>query len=436
MSPRGITILAAILLGGGVAQARPRVQPRRPDPVPRPGPVPRPVSALTRIQPIEDPGGKGLRHVLEQLSCLKQGKRPRLVRIAHYGDSIVAGDRVSSGARQVLQAAFGDAGHGFFLLRAPSRWYHRAGVKVWRSKFWRSASMLHHFIKSGRYGYGGVMNWTYATGAWVRLTPQKEGKVGGRFSRLQVYFERRPRGGWLRLRQGRLELGRIDISGKTRRAAEGAFHFIETAKPVTLEVGKGGVRIFGVALERSGPGVVWDGLGLVSARYTTLATLPAGHWRRELLRRGAALVVIQYGANISDKRTLNERFYRRAVARILRRLQPLRSKVSCLVVGPVDRGFSWRHKKPSRPIVGRIIAAQREAALAHGCAFWDSRAAQGGEGAARRWFRARPPLIWNDLTHLTPEGATLIGKLLGEALLRSHRAHVRLHPIGACSKAR
>jgi len=428
MTPRRIAILGAIFLGGSGAQARPSDAPGRLEPPPRPRP------ALTRAQPILDPGGKGLRYALEQLACLKKNKRPRHVRIAHYGDSIVAGDRVSSGARQVMQAAFGDAGHGFMLLRAPSRWYHRAGVKVWRSKFWRRASMLRRWLKNGRYGYAGAISWTYATGAWVRLTPKKEGKVGGRLSRLRVYFERRPRGGWLRLRRGRLELGRIDLGGKSRTPSEGAFHFTETTKPLTLEVGRGGARIYGVSLERSTPGVVWDGLGMVSARYATLASLPPGHWRRELQRRGVALVIIQYGANISDKRTLNERRYRRAVTRILRRLKPLRSKLSCLVVGPVDRGFSWRRKKPSRPIVRRIIKVQREAALAHGCAFWDSHAAQGGDGAARRWLRARPPLIWNDLTHLTPDGATLVGKLLGEALLRSYKAHVRLHTTAACPK--
>ena len=80
----------------------------------------------------------------------------------------------------------------------------------------------------------------------------------------------------------------------------------------------------------------------------------------------------------------------------------------------------------------RISQWQRALALANGCAFWDSLAAQGGNGAARRWFRARPSLMWHDLTHLTPDGAALVGRLFAEALLRAYGRFRKKHGTTSC----
>ena len=417
---------------------RPTAGPERAAPVPRLRPIQPP---LFRFQALEDPGGKGLRHVLERLSCLKAQGTPKLVRIAHYGDSIVATDEVSGGARRVMQARFGDGGHGFLIVKPPSRWYHREGVWTRRSKYWRVASMIHNWYKRRRYGLGGAISWTHAPGAWLRLYPKKEGRFGGRTSRLRVYFERYRHGGWMRLRQGRKVLGRIDtrLPGPTRSrkhvAASGVFTFPETDRRLTLELGGGGgLYLHGIALERKGPGVVWDGLGMTSARIDTLGHLPPEHWRKALQLRGTDLVVIQYGANISDLKRLPEAWYVKRLRRVLSRLTPIRKRLSCLVVGPVDRGFRWKHNKASRPIVGKIAEVQRRVAFELGCAFWDSRAAMGGPGAARRWLRAKPPLIWGDLTHLRPAGAYIVGRLMAEALLHAHDQRNKRLGARACPR--
>ena len=70
---------------------------------------------------------------------------------------------------------------------------------------------------------------------------------------------------------------------------------------LTLEHGGGGMLdLYGVAMERSRPGVVVDSLGVVGRR---LSNLRAWDWSiigEQLATRDPRLVVLQYGTNESD----------------------------------------------------------------------------------------------------------------------------------------
>jgi hypothetical protein len=59
-----------------------------------------------------------------------------------------------------------------------------------------------------------------------------------------------------------------------------------------------------------------------------------------------------------------------------------------------------------------IAEAQRQAALAHGCAFWDLRAKMGGKGSMLRWVAAG--MAQADHVHFTGPGY----RMLGDAVFR------------------
>ena len=74
----------------------------------------------------------------------------------------------------------------------------------------------------------------------------------------------------------------------------------------------------------------------------------------------------------------------------------------------------------SRPIVGRLVEAQRKAALMSGCAFFDTFQAMGGAGAVALGRKLKPPLAAPDLRHPTRAGQRKIGTLLYAALMRGY----------------
>ena len=81
----------------------------------------------------------------------------------------------------------------------------------------------------------------------------------------------------------------------------------------------------------------------------------------------------------------------------------------------------------SVPVVSEMVQAQRQAARAEGCAFFDTFMAMGGEGSAGRWFRQSPRLIGGDLGHLTASGHIVVGEMFYRALMEAYVAYRREH---------
>jgi lysophospholipase L1-like esterase len=64
-----------------------------------------------------------------------------------------------------------------------------------------------------------------------------------------------------------------------------------------------------------------------------------------------------------------------------------------------------------------MIRSQRETALAHGAAFWNSSQVMGGAYALCEWKRQSPALVSGDNLHLSRQGYTLVGEKFAEAVL-------------------
>jgi hypothetical protein len=77
----------------------------------------------------------------------------------------------------------------------------------------------------------------------------------------------------------------------------------------------------------------------------------------------------------------------------------------------------------SLPVVPGMVEAQRRAAQAEECAFFDTYQAMGGEAAAGRWFRRNPRLVSGDLSHLTIRGHAVVGEMFYRALMQTYVAY-------------
>jgi lysophospholipase L1-like esterase len=177
-------------------------------------------------------------------------------------------------------------------------------------------------------------------------------------------------------------------------------------------------RILGVDLLSGRPGVVVDTLGLNGAELPALVKWQPD-LRRTLLRSAdPALVIVSYGTNDMGRGDFDFTDYRSRAAEILRGLREDLPASSILVTGPIDRAAG---KKKGGQTISRnaplVTRALREAAAATGCAFWDARAAMGGEGSIRRW--ARGGLAQRDLVHLTGSGYGKLAGMLFDSLTKA-----------------
>ncbi len=353
---------------------------------------------------------------IQAVADLANGKR-QYVRIAHYGDSHMANDGITDVTRKMLQRRFGDGGHGFSLVHARTAWYKHRGIKRTASEGWKITNFLNGNGTDGAYGYGGVAV-EGGPGETFALDSQKH-PVSHAF----LYY-----------RSAGKAVVSVKVDGKNADAlqindAAGVDGMREWKLPlgphsVTWRVTAGNVRLFGGALETD-RGIVYDSLGEVGARGTRWLNANEGHLTTTLKQRNPDLVIFNYGGNERiDK--ITEAQYLERMGKVVNRFvlvpeqggkpQPARS---CLLIGPGDHGVRKAGKVVSDTDIIRIIDWQRKLAKQTGCAFWDSRAAMGGEGSMGRWVSSG--LGWADYAHFSPKGEAFMGVATYRALLRAFK---------------
>lgn len=369
------------------------------------------------------------------------GGPPEVVRILHFGDSHVTADYWTGTIRQLLQARFGDGGVGYVMPGRPWRYFRHSRAKTIGSGWTTiglgkepsegllglSQTALRPVRRSGAAGvvapgayfeiqfaatdpqacasvlvddnlyFSGPINAeTLIPGAPLPAAPDLSPDSEG--SRAPARTSLAPELGFLR-NSGPLADGPHQITVQA-----------DCGKPF---------RLLGIDFTSGRSGIIVDTLGINGASIYAL-----DKWRPDvrasLLRRSApVLVIVSYGTNDMGDRDFVFADYKAVVVRILAQIRGDLPEAAVLVTGPIDRGRArrWGWGFPAEN-ENQVIRALKEAADSTGCAFWDARAAIGGDGAIYGWAAAG--LAQRDLVHLTEPGYLAFGKLLVDRLLEAY----------------
>ncbi|MDC0721347.1 GDSL-type esterase/lipase family protein [Nannocystis bainbridge] len=391
-----------------------------------------PEDATPVEMPLERP--EALDRFYAALTRTHLGLPGAITRAMHYGDSAIGNDGITGAIRSKLQARFGDAGHGFHLLGQPNASYRHQGVRFDERSPWQHCFIIFDCKKDGYYGVGGT-TFESAGGAEIRLSTAQKGPMGRKVARYEVWYAGMPKGGKLRLKLDEQEPVELETAAEQ---LEDRWHVIETDDGEhTLSVraaGGGKVRAYGVAMERSGPGVVYDEMSQIGALTRRILNFDADHLQRQIARRDPDLLVLMFGGNDMNTQGTMEKYKAEyaAVIQLFRKADPT---LPCLVMAPLDHGErDGSGKIVTRPIVTKLVQAQREVAQAEGCAFFDTYEAMGGAGSMGRWVRSSPALGAGDLSHLTHHGHKVVGALLYRSLMQGY-AEYRQRIAGTPVKA-
>jgi len=369
---------------------------------------------------------QNLRPFFTALERSAMDKPGAITRIAHYGDSAVAADAIASTARRRFQKRFGDAGHGFILISRGNMHYAHKDVLHRTSKGWSAESAVQKSIGEAWYGYGGVQLRGRA-GESALIGTVKEGPIGTRVSRFELFYQRHKRGGHLQVKIDGEAREPIDTRADTREDAFERYDLPDGPHTLSLRaVGGGESRLYGVVLERDEPGVVYDSLGLVGGRAQRLLNLKAAHIKRQIAHRDPDLLVLGFGGNESANSWLNMERYEQELVQVVKHMRAGKPKMACLLFAPLDQGeHDKRGKVVTVETLPQIVEVQRRVAKRLGCAFFDTFTAMGGEGSMARWRKSRPRLATSDLRHATPEGYEVIGNLYYKAMLEAFATHLK-----------
>jgi lysophospholipase L1-like esterase len=348
-------------------------------------------------------------------SALRQSSA--ITRVAHYGDSAVAADEISSTARRKLQSRFGDSGHGFMLTAKGTMFYGHRDVLHRESDGWELTSIVRRQLRSGYYGYGGIVA-TGRSGEYTMFGTSTRGSVGRSVSRFEVFYQRYGNGGELRLALDGKGEQVLTTNSATPEDAWEVIQVPDGEHSLALRA-RGEVRMYGVSQERDVPGVVYDALGLVGARADRLLDADPHHIAGQIAHRNPDLLVLGFGGNEAGNDNLDMQRYARSLTQVIKLMRSGKPGMSCLLFGPLDQGErNVRGDVVTLRSLPGIVDVQRRIAHEQGCAFFDTYKGMGGQGSVGRWYRARPRLFSPDFRHATPAGYALIGDMYYRALLK------------------
>jgi hypothetical protein len=370
--------------------------------------------------PLLDPSGHALDGFFASLRRTEQKQEGAVTRIAHFGDSIIVSDYVSGTLRRKLQSSFGDAGHGFVLIANAWPAYFHNDVTRYATAGFNVSRIVGPYAADGLYGLGGV-SFSTPPNVLSRVGTAESGDFGRKVSRFTLYYLQQPQGGSLELSIDGAAPTELSTAGDAVRSQVHSVDVPDGSHTLSLQTKRGTSRLFGVVLERSGPGVVLDALGVQGARIRFMDKQDDQHWADQLKLRSPQLLVYQFGANESADGFLYPMVdYHRTMRDVLEQGKRALPGSSCLVIGAMDRAAKVGDEIVSLRVMPDLLKNQQQAALDAGCAFFDTWTAMGGARSMPRWVKKG--LGQADLTHPTAVGAEIIGTWIYRALLQSYSA--------------
>jgi lysophospholipase L1-like esterase len=373
-------------------------------------PKPPPVSAKLRAEAHEgvfEKVANGADIPVENASALvpffellyrhQKAELPGPVRILHYGDSHTAADEWTGDLRSRFQEKFGDGGSGYSFAGRPWNGYRRLDVRTGSTRGWHTDGLVGR-TGDGVYGLGGVSMSTQSPREAVYL--QADGQE------FELFYLQQPGGGAIQVYDNGGLVERISTDGV---AEPGYYHYETVPGPHKLEVETlehAPVRLFGWTAENS-TGITYETLGINGAQASIVLDWNEPVLRSNIERRNPALIVLAYGTNEAGRKDWTVDTYKGMFEELIARIRAAAPTATILVIGPPDRDLHTRKGWLPMEKIDTINEAQRQAAVATGCAFWDLRAKMGGRGSMQQWVQAG--LAQVDHVHFTGAGYRMLG---------------------------
>ncbi len=375
-----------------------------------------------------DETGKGN---LKNLFSKLRGASGKKMRILHYGDSQIEGDRMTSFLRQRLQEQFGGNGPGF--IPAVNVYNTISFVQQCSPNFTRYTNFGGEALKTNQYG---IMN------SVGRFTPE--------YADTTDVSLLTPVKGWIDVESNRLAYGRAKnynniylhyTGAKTKCVfkvyqngnlivtdslkADGKYHIYPLNFPnnpgkIRLEFeAKISPNILGLSLEGD-IGVQVDNIAMRGSSGTFFGRVDQGLAKRIYNEQNVELFIMQFGGNsvpyikdsVSARKSAS---YFKGQLYTIKKLCP---NATIIVIGPSDMSTLIEGEYTTYPILPYYIECLRRITKEVGGAYFDMYAAMGGKDAMIAWVESG--LAAKDYIHFSNKGASIATQKFYDALMTAY----------------
>lgn len=385
-------------------------------------------SVKTIIQPLEFPAENDtlLNPFFAKLKRLESGNE--LIRILHYGDSQIEGDRITSYFRNQMQKQFGGGGVGLIPVTPinPASVSYVFDI----SPNWSRYTILNTKKTEEEPDYGIMGYFSRFSNrdfledkekeAWVYLKhPNITYSRASKFNNCKLFFAGNRSPLLIELKKNEITLD-ADIFPAGNNLKVVNWNVETGARNLFISFkGKDSPDVYGIALD-SNRGIAVDNIPLRGSSGLEFTRMFEQPYHRVLNRLNVKLIVLQFGVNAVINMSKNVARYEKAFERQLMALRQVQPGIPIIVIGVSDISQNTAEGFVTNEAVEKVRNAQRRAAFNAGCAFWDMYEGMGGKNSMPSWVYATPALAQKDFLHLNALGARIIGEMFYRSLMNEY----------------
>lgn len=384
-----------------------------------------PSESTTSLQ-YNEQGLKALKAFFEKLDAASTGKK---VRILHYGDSQIEGDRMTSYIRQRMQTQFGGFGPG--TIPAKNEYNTITFKQTCSPNLQRYTNFGGQSLKSRRYGsmntaarftpeYDKLDSAQLATmpfqKAFIEIEPTKTAYSRARtYNHARMFYTSCVKPCAISVYNG------SELIHQDSLINDGKYHVLNLEFPNTPSKlryefsAQVSPTIIGFSLE-SDFGVFVDNIGMRGSSGTFFGKLDQATTAKMYEDLNVEMVIMQFGGNgvpyMND--SVSARRFAKNFKGQLYTLKKLRPNAAIVVIGPSDMSMQTPTGYATYKMLPYLVTQMEKVTKEVGASYWDLFGAMGGENSMPSWVEKG--LAGNDYIHFTNRGASIASQLFFDAL--------------------
>lgn len=377
---------------------------------------------------IQSRNGRALYDFFRALNDLKEENTG--LRVLHYGDSQIEGDRITDYLRLKLQGQFGGEGPGLVSLIPISQsvinriengpGWERYGTYTAKDKR----------VQHNNYGilagfcrflpYKKLMDTSAILTTTIGITSTPLGGANAlNFNKIKLFYGGSKTKTWCEFYEGPALMGADSL------AAGGNFQVKEYkvysgANKHSLKFkAKDSPDFYAISLEGNG-GVMVDNIALRGSSGTFFHQINLAQLKQFYDYLHVKLIILQFGGNVmpsikNDSMAVNYGNYIRYQIALVKKAAPY---ASILFIGPSDMNIKEGVEYVTYPVLESVRDEIKKAVLESNCAFFDMYDCMGGRNSMSAWVDQK--LAASDYTHFSPQGARKMATMLYSAMINDY----------------
>jgi len=356
-----------------------------------------------------------------ELDSLKDGKTKKSVRVIHYGDSQIEGDRISGYLRDRLQELFGGSGAGLVpaVQPIPARSIFQSASENWV----RHAVFGMIEQKADHNRYGAMLSVCSYSGSSASLRFSKSNmgyERNGQITRITIYYGQAKSDVSVRLSGGTVDKTATLPAGDRVNAVTLTAESLPSV--FNLNFSGESPEIYGIALDGA-KGITVDNVPMRGSSGTRFTRVESNSIKSMFQLLNTRLILMEFGGNmmpsVAGQKSIDK--YKEEFSAQLAYMRKVNPGACIITIGPADMSKRINGEMQTYPYLEEVRDALKAASFENGCAYWDMYSAMGGRNSMPSWVKER--LAGPDYIHFTPNGAEKIAEIFTQSLINDYNQY-------------